>query len=149
MKVLQFAFDVNEAGKEGFTNPFLPHMYTPECVVYTGTHDNDTMQGWLNNASKEEVELVRRYLTGNASGCTIKDEGLCPALIREAMASTARFAVFPLQDLFAIGSEGRMNTPSTTGGHNWQWRMKTEHFDETRAQWLKELSALYGRNINS
>ncbi len=147
MKVLQFAFDVNEAGKEGFTNPFLPHMYTPECVVYTGTHDNDTMQGWLNNASKEEVELVKRYLTGNVPGIEIKDEGLCPALIRAAMASTARFAVFPLQDLFAVGSEGRMNTPSTTGGHNWQWRMKSEHFDAGKAAWLKELSALYGRNM--
>jgi 4-alpha-glucanotransferase len=105
------------------------------------------MQGWLNNATKEEVELVRRYLTGSVPGIEIKDEGLCPALIRAAMASTARFAVFPLQDLFAVGSEGRMNTPSTTGGHNWQWRMKSEHFDAGKAAWLKELSALYGRNM--
>lgn len=149
MKVLQFAFDVNEAGKEGFTNPFLPHMYNQECVVYTGTHDNDTMQGWLNNASEQETELVRRYLSGGMSSAVPAKEDVCSQLIKTAMASTAAFAVFPLQDLYCIGSEGRMNTPSTTGGHNWQWRMSTEHLNKEKACWLKEMSALYGRNMNS
>ena len=62
MKVLQFAFDANEAGKDGFTNAFLPHMYGNNCLVYTGTHDNDTMQGWLNSATPVELSMIQKYL---------------------------------------------------------------------------------------
>ncbi|MDR2897220.1 MAG: 4-alpha-glucanotransferase [Spirochaetaceae bacterium] len=142
MKVLQFAFDVNEAGKDGFVNAFLPHMYDRNCVVYTGTHDNETMQGWIDAASPEEKELVTRYLGGNVSETLLTHE-----LIRLAMASVADYAVFPLQDIFAVGSEGRMNAPSTTGGINWQWRMSEKHFDEKAAQGLKEMSRLYARNM--
>ncbi len=142
MKVIQFAFDVNEAGKQGFTNPFLPHMYIPNCVVYTGTHDNQTMQGWLDTAAKDEVALVTGYLGGH-----IAPGNLTRELIRMAMASVAKFAVFPLQDIYCIGDEGRMNTPSTTGGHNWQWRMDESHFDKEAAAWLATYSRYYGRNI--
>lgn len=142
MKVLQFAFDINEAGKEGFVNPFLPHMYTSNCVVYTGTHDNETMQGWLDAASEEERALVCSYL-----GFDVAEKDIVRHLIRIAMASVAKYAVFPLQDIFNIGSEGRMNVPSTTGGINWQWRMNPEHFDTEAAALLKEYARLYGRNI--
>lgn len=147
MKVLQFAFDANEAGKGGFTNPFLPHMYDQNCVVYTGTHDNETMKGWLDNASDAEVKLVENYVTGAKPIGKYTKEDLCYGLINEAIASVASFAVIPMQDIFAISSEGRMNIPSTTGGINWQWRMGKEHFDEAKAAWLKEISCLYGRNI--
>ena len=62
MKVLQFAFDANEAGKDGMVNAFLPHMYTQNCLVYTGTHDNDTLRGWIDQASESELMLIRDYL---------------------------------------------------------------------------------------
>lgn len=141
MKVLQFAFDANEAGKEGFTNAFLPHMYHPNCIAYTGTHDNDTMQGWIDHASSVEIEMIRRYLGGK-----IGNEDLCAELIRVALMSVAVFTIFPLQDLFALGSAARMNTPSTLG-NNWAWRMGVEHFDGERAVWLRKLSHMYARNL--
>lgn len=143
MKVLQFAFDINEAGKNGFTNAFLPHMYTPNCLAYTGTHDNDTMQGWIDHASKDEVDMIRNYLGGK-----VAQEDLCSELIRAALMSVAVFTVFPLQDIFALGSTARMNTPSTLGG-NWAWRMESCHFDSERASWLRQLSRLYARNIRN
>ena len=143
MKILQFAFDANEAGKDGLTNAFLPHMYTPNCLVYTGVHDNDTMQGWLNNASSAEIDLITNYLGGN-----IKPDNLVKELIRTALMSVAVFALFPLQDVFSIGSEGRMNTPSTLGG-NWAWRMESKHFDPTAAKWLRSSAHMYGRNITT
>lgn len=141
MKVLQFAFDVNEAGKDGFTNSFLPHMYAPNCLVYTGTHDNDTMQGWIDNASPAEINLIKEYLGGNVS-----DQNLVFELIRICMMSVAVFAIFPMQDIFAISSNGRMNTPSTLG-NNWTWRMSSSHLNSSKAHWLKHLSRLYARNM--
>lgn len=141
MKVLQFAFDINEAGKSGLTNSFLPHMYTNRCIVYTGTHDNATMQEWLDDASTEEITLVRKYL-----GITNDETNLVDELVRLAFLSVADYAVFPLQDVYSIGRQGRMNTPSTLGG-NWTWRMSYEHFSSERALWLKELSHLYARNL--
>ena len=140
MKVLQFAFDANEAGKQGFTNPFLPHMYSRNSLVYTGTHDNDTMQGWLDHATPDELSIIRDYLGGS-----FKPKDFVSELIRISLMSVAVFAVFPLQDVYAIGSEGRMNTPSTLG-NNWAWRMKTQHFDKTKAEWLKKNAHLYARN---
>lgn len=142
MKVLQFAFDANEAGKEGFTNAFLPHMYPINSLVYTGTHDNDTMQGWIDQASQAEIDIIRDYLGGN-----VERKDMVQELIRVAMMSVAVFAVFPLQDVFSIGKEGRMNTPSTLGS-NWSWRMKDEHFDHAKASWLKKYSRLYARNMS-
>ena len=141
MRVLQFAFDANEAGKNGFVNSFLPHMYEPRTVVYTGTHDNDTMQGWIDGAAAPEIEMIRQYLGG-----TTPEAELVPELLRLAMMSVAAFAVFPLQDVYSIGSEGRMNAPSTLGA-NWAWRMSENHFDSGKAAWLASLSRLYARNL--
>jgi len=141
MKVLQFAFDANEAGKDGFTNAFLPHMYHGNCLVYTGTHDNDTMQGWIDNASSVETEMIGRYLGGN-----VPKERFCEELIRVSLMSVAVFAVFPLQDVYALGSEARMNTPSTLG-KNWSWRMAEGHFDPDKALWLRKYSHMYARNL--
>ena len=149
MKVLQFAFDTNEAGGAGCTNPFLPHMYEQNSVVYTGTHDNDTTQGWLNHASEAERALVNEYVCECIPGLKLTDEQLCPALIGAAFFSAARFAVIPLQDLFALGSEARMNTPSTCSGANWSWRMKDSQFSAEQAERLKRLSQLSGRNTEN
>jgi len=109
MKVLQFGF-----GNSG-AHIYLPHHYEPNCVVYTGTHDNDTTLGWWQNgASAEERNHVRCYL-GEQS------EGMHWAFIRAAAASPARYSIVPLQDVLGLGSEGRMNVPSRSDG-NWTWR---------------------------
>ncbi len=149
MKILQFAFDAKEAGKGGCTNPFLPHMYDKNCVVYTGTHDNATMQGWLESAKEEEIKLIGEYAGFDDTDISlaVKDGRMCRELIRIAYSSVANFAVIPMQDLFALDNEARMNVPSTTGGINWQWRMSIDMYKTNAASWLKSISILYGRNI--
>lgn len=142
MKVLQFAFDVNEAGKDGYINAFLPHMFSTHSIVYTGTHDNDTMQGWLDHASQAEIQMIQDYLGGG-----IPKEKLVNELIRISLFSSAIFAIFPMQDIYALGSEARMNTPSTLG-NNWSWRMTDKHYDQTKAEWLKHYSQIYARNLH-
>ena len=147
MKILQFAFDLEEAGKEGFVNPFLPHMYSHNCVVYTGTHDNDTMQGWLDKASDDEIKLISEYIEG--PGALLPRNQLCRRLVALAFSSVACFAVVPIQDVFSVGEEGRINRPSTSDGKNWIWRMDSSFFDEAAASWLKQLGVLYGRNVSA
>jgi len=138
MRILQFAFDAGESGTAfDPENGFLPHNYTERTVVYTGTHDNDTLVGWLAQARKAEREYLDRYL-----GYSPADPAR--ALIREALKSTAAWAVIPMQDLLGLGSEARMNRPSTLGG-NWCWRMKEGGFAPGLAAELRELCALYGR----
>jgi 4-alpha-glucanotransferase len=141
MRILQFAFDEFESGKSfDPRNAFLPHNYTEHCVAYTGTHDNDTLAGWIAEASPTEREYIERYL-----GYTPADPAR--ALIRELMKSTAAWAIFPLQDILALGSEARMNKPSTLGG-NWAWRMADGAFTSELARGLAEMSRLYGRNLD-
>lgn len=152
MKVLQFAFSTDEAKQNGMVNYFMPHMYdTTACVVYTGTHDNDTLQGWLENASDEQKILVGQYLTGKKltaekANAMVKSGELRKSMIKEAFSSTAAFAVIPMQDIIGLGNEARMNTPSTTGA-NWAWRMSSSDLKEKAAEELKFLAALYGRNL--
>jgi 4-alpha-glucanotransferase len=138
MKVLQFAFDVDEAGGEGAINPFLPHNYNRHALVYTGTHDNDTTRGWYEKRSKAEKELIRRYLAR-------PDYDIAWDFIRLAMASTASFAIVPFQDALNLGSDARMNMPSTVGG-NWDWRYRPEALNEWVANRLREMVDLYGRD---
>ena len=141
MRILQFAFDASESGAAfDPKNAFLPHNYTERCVAYTGTHDNDTLAGWVAHASAAELGYVERYL-GHAPADTAQ------ALVRELMKSTAAWAVVPLQDLLGLGSEARMNTPSTLGG-NWAWRMAEGAFTPKIARGLAEMSRLYGRNLD-
>lgn len=131
MKVLQFAFatDAND--------PYLPHNYERECVVYTGTHDNDTTAGWYAAAPEVERDLVRRYLA--------RDDGeIAWEMIRLAQASVADTAIVPLQDVLGLGSEARMNTPGTAGG-NWAWRFAWQDVPFWVAPQLAELAELYGR----
>jgi 4-alpha-glucanotransferase len=133
MKVLQFAFG------GGADNPYLPHNYAdPNCVVYTGTHDNDTARGWFETLSDQERAHLARYLGSDTS----KD--VAWALIRLAESSTAGAAIVPLQDLLDLGSEARVNTPGAAEG-NWTWRVDAEQLDPARADCLGELTVLYGR----
>lgn len=129
MRVLQFAFGTDAA------NPYLPHNYTADTAVYTGTHDNDTTAGWFARASEDEQEFVLEYAAAQA-------QAVPWAMIRLALASVARWAVFPMQDLFALGSEARMNTPGHASG-NWSWRMRYVPVDAIPG--LQRLSRTYGR----
>ena len=122
-------------------------MYSPNCVVYTGTHDNDTMAGWLSKAAPEELDLIGQYLDGPGNTCNKKD--LYRRLVQLAISSTAKFAVIPLQDIYGLGSEARMNMPSTSDGKNWIWRMTDNMTSQEVSQWLKQLSLLYGRNVEA
>ncbi len=147
MRVLQFAFDINEVSSSGSVNSFLPHMYCKKTIVYTGTHDNDTLQGWIDSISDAEIEYIQEYLSGGLSERKPRREQLCASLISLALFSSADFAIIPLQDLFSLDSRARMNTPSTRGGTNWQWRMEEEYFSEEKAAWMKHMGKLSGRNL--
>jgi len=150
MKVLQFAFSAEEMQKGAMINAFLPHEYIENCVVYPGTHDNDTARGWFSKLSDADKELIISYLTSDIEGLTITEENLPLIFIQQAFSSIAQFAVFPLQDIYALGSEARMNEPSTAGGTNWQWRMSEDMLygknAEAKAQLLKKMSIMYDRN---
>jgi 4-alpha-glucanotransferase len=133
MKVLQFAFG------GGSDNPYLPYNYAdPNCVVYTGTHDNDTTRGWFKTASEEEQAAVLRYLGNGGSDIAL-------ALTRLALASTANTAIVPLQDVLSLGSEARMNVPGVIGA-SWSWRVRSEQLDPACADRLAELTLTYGRS---
>jgi 4-alpha-glucanotransferase len=134
MKVLQFAFG------GGADNPYLPHNYVdPNCLVYTGTHDNDTTRGWFEALSDEERSRVCRYLGTDGSH-------VAQDLMRLALGSIARTAIIPLQDVLDLGSEARMNTPGQPEG-NWAWRVEASQMTDARAACLAELTSLYGRAI--
>ena len=151
MKILQFAFDKNEFKNGVLKNAFLPHNYdTNNCVVYTGTHDNDTTQGLLSSVDDETLLLTCDYLTGEKNTLEsarklLKSKKLCRYLVRLAFESTARIAVVPLQDVYALGSGARMNLPGSSGA-NWAWRATEKMItDEKAAAWLKNLAVLYAR----
>ena len=130
MKILQFAFT-------GPENTFLPHFYPQNCVVYTGTHDNDTTPGWYASAPEAQKDFARRYLQTEGSNFAWD-------LIRLAWASLAVFALAPLQDFLNLGTEARMNFPSRLGG-NWEWRMTGEALSGELQGRIKELNRLVQR----
>lgn len=132
MKVLQFAFDAREE------SDYLPHNYTSNCVVYTGTHDNDTINGWTKTAASEDVKTARRYLHVD------DNEGFNWAMMRAAMMSVADICILMMADLLGLGSEGRINTPSTLGD-NWQWRIADGCVNDWLAGILRENTELYCR----
>jgi 4-alpha-glucanotransferase len=132
MKILQFAFG-SDAG-----NPFLPYNFHRNCVVYTGTHDNDTTVGWFNQAGDYEKKRFLRYL-----GKTSPD-GIHWDLIRLALSSVANQAIIPVQDLLGLGTEARMNFPSTAQG-NWGWRYKSDDLSKDVCEALKDLTIIFGR----
>jgi 4-alpha-glucanotransferase len=133
MKVLQFAF----GGAPD--NPYLPHNYSdPNCVVYTGTHDNDTTRGWFTRLDDSDRSHVERYLGLDEHDRASKE------LMRLALMSIANTAIVPLQDVLDLGSEARLNRPGEPEG-NWSWRVLAEQLDPSRAECLAELTRLYGR----
>lgn len=138
MKILQFAFDSKEAGGLNATNPFLPHNHRRNAVVYTGTHDNDTTRGWYRARTPQEKDLIRRYLGR-------PDHDIVWEFIRMAMASVARYAIIPLQDVLDLDSDARMNRPAVFGG-NWAWRYRPEALSSDISNRLRELVDLYGRD---
>ncbi|MCH5340152.1 MAG: 4-alpha-glucanotransferase [Acetatifactor sp.] len=134
MKVLQFAFDSREE------SDYLPHNYPQNCVVYTGTHDNDTTLGWYRTLNRQDKKFCEEYL--NISRSRRKEAHW--ELVRAAYASVANLAVIPMQDLLGLGAEARINTPSTLGD-NWKWRMKQGAFTEELAEKMRNMAKLYGR----
>lgn len=132
MKVIQFAFDSREG------SDYLPHNYEKHCVVYTGTHDNDTLMGWMKTAPKASVKFAKEYLN------LTEEEGFNWGMMRAAWASVGDMAIVPMQDLIGIGSEGRMNTPSTLGG-NWEWRATSDQITGKLAKRLYKYMEMYGR----
>jgi 4-alpha-glucanotransferase len=134
MKILQFAFDSDRA------NGFLPYNYTNRnCIVYTGTHDNDTTVGWFNERSPEAQTNVVDYLG------YVGNDGIHWAMIRLALSSVGNTAVFPFQDILGLGTDAKMNTPSQATG-NWSWRCREEAFNAELSGRLKYLTYLYGRS---
>jgi len=143
MRVLQFAF-----GNESPEDPFKPHNFVPNCVVYTGTHDNDTTRGWFLSAgagestrsteqARAEREFALRYL--GSDGREIHWD-----FIRAALASVAEKAIFPIQDALGLGTEARMNLPGTVAD-NWVWRFRAEQLTPELSARLHSLSKTYGR----
>jgi 4-alpha-glucanotransferase len=135
MKVLLFAF-----GEDLSTNPYLPHNHVKNCVVYTGTHDNNTVKGWFEkDATWEEKRNLVCYL-----GREVSVENVHWEFIKLAMMSVANLAIIPMQDILGLGAEARVNRPSTTEG-NWQWRLSPDQLTTEIAQKLRETTEIYGR----
>lgn len=131
MKILQFAFP-------GEDNLDRPHHYTQNSVAYTGTHDNDVVNGWYEKLSESEQELVSEYLNRR------NEETITEAMIRGIYSSVSDYAIVTMQDLLDKDATSRMNVPSTVGG-NWEWRMLAEDLTEERKEFLKNITVRYSR----
>lgn len=134
MKVLQFAFSASEVSN------YLPYFYPHNCVVYTGTHDNDTTRGWYKTLDPADKKLTVDYM----NNANTPEEDISWDFIRLALASVADLAVIPMQDYLGLGGEARINLPSTLGG-NWTWRMKKRQFTSAIIKRCREMNQLYGR----
>lgn len=133
MKVLEFAFD------SGTDNAYLPHNYQANGIVYTGTHDNQTLRGWYEGLPEDKKHFVKEYL-----GMKGNEEAVHWSFIRAAMASVADTAIIPIQDYLGLGAEARINEPSTLGD-NWHWRLYKDELTEALAVRIREMAGLYGR----
>ena len=132
MKILQFAFNNPEE------NIFLPHFYDKNCVVYTGTHDNNTTRGWFElDATDEERKNVLAYLQ-----CS--DHDVVQQMIKLAWSSVANTVIVPLQDLLNLDSGSRMNIPGTTDG-NWKWRLNSNYIEQLPISMLQTFNRIYSR----
>lgn len=136
MKVLLFAFDSREP------SDYLPHMYTRDTVVYTGTHDNDTVEGWIESAKRADVSFAARYL-GVKRRRDIRE-----ALIRAAHSSVSDTCIIPMQDYLGLDNTARINMPSTLGG-NWVWRMDRNALTDELSEHIRDLTILYGRSLKT
>jgi 4-alpha-glucanotransferase len=135
MRVLLFAF-----GDGMWTNPYLPHNHVNHCVVYTGTHDNNTVRGWFENeASKVEKQRLFAYL-----GTKVSARHVHESFVRMAMMSVANTVIIPMQDILGLGSESRMNRPASVDG-NWQWRLMPGYLKPSVASRLRTMTEIFGR----
>lgn len=132
MKVLQFAFDAQGE------SDYLPHNHVKNCVVYTGTHDNDTILGWYEGMKEEDKEFLKQYLNVQS------EKEVCFRVIVGALSSVADTAIIPMQDYLALPSSARINMPSTLGD-NWKWRMKKGSDTEELAEKIRKVTRVYGR----
>ena len=132
MKVLEFAFDGNRA------NEYLPHNYEKNCVVYSGTHDNETLIGYFDSLDKESFKFLKEY-----TGCHHK-KNLADVIIKMAYQSVADTAIIQMQDILHKDNKSRMNLPSTIG-QNWRWRMKKNEFKKEHIEKLYKLTDIYYR----
>lgn len=132
MKLMQFAFDSRE------DSDYLPHNYESNSVVYTGTHDNPTILGWIDEAPKDDIKYATEYLRLNI------DEGYNWGFIRGAWSSASYLAMTSMQDLIGLGRDSRMNIPSTLG-NNWDWRMEKEDISNDIWRKMAELTRVYKR----
>ena len=137
MKVLEFAFDCRDTGN---ASDYLPHNYGTNCVVYTGTHDNETLVSWFKNIRPEERKMVRDYL----HNYKIADKWIYKDIIAMAMRSVAQLCIIPMQDYLGYDNKARMNEPSTLG-KNWKWRLKEGEFTEELMEEILAMTKLYGR----
>jgi 4-alpha-glucanotransferase len=135
MKVLAFAF-----GPDLPTNPYAPHNFIPNCVVYTGTHDNNTMRGWYEREAYPEDKMRLNEYTGK----TLDSSTVSWEMARLAYASVADIAVIPFQDILGLGANTRMNLPSETTG-NWRWRAPESALNEDTARKLYRIAQIYNR----
>ncbi len=134
MRVLLFAFGDDAA------NPYLPHNHVKNCVVYTGTHDNNTVRGWFENeASPVELRRLRSYTGRRLSARNVHHE-----FVRLAMMSVADTVIIPMQDILGLGAEARMNRPACIEG-NWQWRLLPKQMTASVARRLAHTTQMYGR----
>ena len=137
MKILEFAFDGDS------TNGYLPHNYrTSNSVCYTGTHDNETLPGWVKSSDKKTIDFCKKYLGVK------KDSDISWAMVRLCWSSICDTAIAQMQDLLELDSTARMNTPSTVG-NNWKWRLDSmDTLTDKLSDKLSELTLLYNR-VNS
>ena len=141
MKVLEFAFDSRDSGS---ANDYLPHNYPENCVVYTGTHDNETLVGWFDSICAQDRVLARNYICDFYT----PEEEIHKPMIALAMASVARYCVIPMQDYLGLDNTARMNKPSTLGG-NWRWRATAEQLSEELCAEILAQTERYGRKNNA
>jgi 4-alpha-glucanotransferase len=147
MIIVQFAFG------DDHTNPFLPHNYEPDNVVYTGTHDNETTVGWFTRTDTtgttgDPADLLRERNYARQYAKILDDAEVHWDLIRLAWGSVAQMAVVPLQDLLGLDNSARMNFPSSESG-NWQWRFTWPQITYEMKNRLRELTEIYGRVVNN
>jgi len=135
MQVLLFPF-----GDDLARNPYVPHNHERNCLVYTGTHDNNTVRGWLETEMQTgDRRRLDRYL-----GRSVDGENVVREMVRAALMSVARIAILPVQDVLGLGREARMNTPAVAAG-NWEWQLVEAQLATATARELREMTETYGR----
>ena len=133
MKVLEFAFDPANL------SDYLPHRYNENCICYVGTHDNNTLRGWIDEEKPETLAFAREYLGID------NDADLADAVLRAGMRSKAELFIAQMQDILGLGASARMNTPGTVGG-NWAWRMTPGSATTALAEKMRRMAYIYGRS---